>query len=77
MNKLQKWLLRKLIDIAVRKRQTHTVVDNLWDIAGNRFYEDNIPTRYYFLLELLDDARRDELRELEELYGTPKINIPT
>ncbi len=77
MNKLQKWLLRKLIHTAVRERQTYTVVENLWTAAERRFYEDNIPTRYCFLLELLDDARREELRELEEHYGTPKIDIPT
>ena len=77
MNKLQKWLLRKLIDAAVRERQTHTVVENLWTAAERRFYEDNIPTRYYFLLGLLDDARREEVRELEEHYGTPTTNIPT
>ena len=69
MNRLEKWLLRKLIDKAIQKRMTHIVMQNIWAAAKYRFYEDNVPTRYAFLKSFLRCEMQDELDELEEVYG--------
>ena len=67
MNRFKMWLLRRLINEAVRKRQTQLPVKYLWEACRWRFYEDNIPTREHYLSDLFNFERNLELEEYENI----------